>query len=55
MEQKTLKELADIILLEMNKAGFKEKTITLHARIFKRIIRIANQRKETYYSQKLGE
>lgn len=55
MEQKTLIELADIILLEMNKVGFKEKTITFHARIFKRIIRIANQRKETYYSQKLGE
>jgi len=55
MEQNTLKELTDIILMEMKKAGFNDGTVNNHAGIFKRILRLADRRKEAFYSRELGE
>ncbi len=55
MKQNTLEELVEIVLMEMKKSGFRDNTIGNHTRIFSRILLLAKQRQEKYYSRELGE
>jgi site-specific recombinase XerD len=54
MERPRLTELTDIILKEMESAGFKEKTRGFYSILFNRLKRIAKGREEEYYTDELG-
>lgn len=54
MERPKLAELTDIILKEMESAGFKEKTRRFYGVLFNKLKRIAKGRGEEYYTEGLG-
>lgn len=51
----TIRELADIILKEMEHALFSAGTISGYATIFKRLEKLAKKRKDVYYTSDLGK
>lgn len=54
MEKIRLVELTDIILKEMETAGFKQKTRKFYAVLFNRLQKLAARKKEDYYIGELG-
>ena len=54
MEKPKLTELIDVILKEMESAGFKEKTRRFYVILFNKLKRIAQGRRDEYYTEELG-
>jgi wobble nucleotide-excising tRNase len=50
----TIRELADVILKEMENALYSAGTINGYAKIFKRLAKLAKKRKDLHYTSELG-
>ena len=55
MEKLLLADLVDKVINQMQASGFAESTQKLYAQVYKRLIRLAEEKGEIYYSIELGQ